>query len=90
MCNTEITKIAVLVYGHIYIRPHQINFLADGFSAEKNGASKQIFFSLIFFFNPPKNGASEEALFFFSFKKKLISRKNGASEKAIFFQKKGT
>ena len=26
------------------LRPHQINFIDDGFSAGKNGASKQFFF----------------------------------------------
>ena len=26
------------------LRPHQINFMDDGFSVEKNGASERIFF----------------------------------------------
>ena len=61
-----------------HIRPHQINFMDDGFSAEKKWSEFSI---------SPKNGAIEEATIFFL--KKLISRKNGASEVAnVFFKER--
>ena len=55
----------------------------EEFSAEKNGASKQIFFFLnkIFLISPKMERAKERQFFFF----KLISRKNGASKEDNFF-----
>ena len=39
-------SVSELTSDALYIRPHQINFMDDGFSAEKNGANERI---LIFF-----------------------------------------
>ena len=36
-------SVSELTSDALYIRPHQINFMDDGFSAEKNGANEQIF-----------------------------------------------
>ena len=72
---------------HPSIRPHKINFMDDGFSEEKNGASEHIFF-LKKILICPKNVTSEDATSLFFFKKKLISRNNGASKEANFFSKK--
>ena len=47
---------------NLTLRLHQSNFMDDGFSAEKNGANKQIFF----FFSK----------FFFDFRQKLSERKS--------------
>ena len=49
----------------LYFRPHQINFMDDGCSAEKNGASKQNFIFSKTNLISPKNGANEEATIFF-------------------------
>ena len=57
---------------------HQINFMDDGFPAEKKGANKRFFF---FNFFSPENGASEEAPFDFS-------AKMGRAKKRYFFQRK--
>ena len=43
-------SVSELTSDALYIRPHQINFMDDGFSAEKNGANERI---LNFF--PKKN-----------------------------------
>ena len=62
------------------MRPNKINFINDGFSAEKNWASKQFFFFAI----PQKWSERRSDNFFF-----LIFCKNGASKGAnIFFKRK--
>ena len=71
------------------LRPHQINFIDDVFSAEKNGASKQFFsFFSKFFFDFPKKWGERTKKQQFK-KKKKIPRKNGASRE-FFLAKKET
>ena len=74
----------------LYIRPHQINFMDDGFSAEKNGANEQIFF----FFSLKKIDFAQQwserrsAIFFFQ--KTDFPQKYGKRRSAFFSSKKET
>ena len=66
---------------------HEINFMDDGFSAGKNGASERIVFFLKKMLISPKNGASEEATFF---SKKWFPAKIRRVKKQILFSNKET
>ena len=75
LCTDHCTKLQKL-------RPHQINFMGDRFSAEKKWSEWAKFFSKKLSISP-KNGASKDF-----FPKTDFPAKNGASKGAIFFQRK--
>ena len=63
MYSDSLEKIKPDQVKNLTLRPHQINFMDDGFSAEKNGANEQIL--LLFFSN-----------FFFDFRQKWSERRS--------------
>ena len=71
-----------LLHLNTYVRPHQINFMDDRFSAEKNEKSELIFFFKKILISP-ENRASKEATIFFFFK--LIFAKMGRAEMFFVF-----
>ena len=77
MVQKQHTHLGIILGG---IRPHQTNFMDDGFSAEKNGASERIFF-------PQKMERAKKRQFK---KKKRFPAKIGRPKKQIFFSKKQT